>query len=148
MADIVVGADGSPGAVAAARWAVEEAALRGVAVRLVSAFQTPAAWLGMGEALGASMTSQISEDDLENYATAAIDDTLQQIDVPTSVTVIKDVRQGHPADVLIEAAMDAVLLVVGNRGHGDIGSVLLGSVGLHCVHHATCPVVVVPHERK
>ena len=59
MADIVVGADGSPSAVSAARWAIEEAVVRGATLRLVSAFQTPAAWLGMGEALGASMTTQM-----------------------------------------------------------------------------------------
>ena len=147
MADIVVGADGSPSAVSAARWAIEEAVVRGATLRLVSAFQTPAAWLGMGEALGASMTTQISDEDLEAYAVAAIDDTLAALDVPTSVTIIKDVRPGHPADVLTDASQGALMLVVGNRGHGDIGSVLLGSVGLHCVHHAACPVVVVPYER-
>ena len=48
------------------------------------------------------------------------------------------------AAVLVEEAADADLLVVGHRGHGALGSTLLGSVGLRCVLHAPCPVTVVP----
>jgi nucleotide-binding universal stress UspA family protein len=41
-------------------------------------------------------------------------------------------------------ARDADLLVVGHRGRGAVASALLGSVGLRCVLHSTCPVTVVP----
>jgi nucleotide-binding universal stress UspA family protein len=53
------------------------------------------------------------------------------------------VVQGNPAQVLVEEAVDADLLVVGHRGLGALASALIGSVGLHCVLHATCPVIVV-----
>ena len=41
------------------------------------------------------------------------------------------------------------MLVVGRRGMGAVLSTLLGSVSLYCVHHASCPVVVIndPAER-
>jgi nucleotide-binding universal stress UspA family protein len=55
----------------------------------------------------------------------------------------ESVIAGHPAQVLIDAAREAQLLVVGSRGHGGVAGALLGSVGQHCVQHATCPVVVV-----
>jgi nucleotide-binding universal stress UspA family protein len=51
--------------------------------------------------------------------------------------------QGHPAQVLLDASARAELLVIGSRGHGGFVEALLGSVGQHCVHHATCPVVVI-----
>lgn len=50
---------------------------------------------------------------------------------------------GHPAEVLVDESKAADLLVVGSRGHGAITGVLIGSVSIHCVTHAHCPVVVV-----
>ena len=44
----------------------------------------------------------------------------------------------------MDAARNAELLIVGHRGRGSVRSVLLGSVGLHCVLHAECPVTIVP----
>lgn len=52
---------------------------------------------------------------------------------------------GPAAEVLVHRAAGADLLVVGSRGRGRVRSVVLGSVALHCVTHAPCPVVVV-HE--
>ena len=50
---------------------------------------------------------------------------------------------GPPGPVLVEASEGADLLVLGHRDRGALSSALLGSVGLHCVLHATCPVTVV-----
>ena len=63
--------------------------------------------------------------------------------VPTEVVTLP----GPAAKALIEQAADADLLVVGHRGRGGFKSAVLGSVGLHCVLHATCPVTVVRPER-
>ena len=56
------------------------------------------------------------------------------------------VVKGHPAPVLLDAAVGADLLVIGSRGHGGFTDALLGSVGLHCVHHAHCPVLIMRGE--
>jgi len=50
--------------------------------------------------------------------------------------------RGVPAQVLVEEATDAELLVVGSRGLGGLRELLLGSVSHQCVQHAPCPVVV------
>jgi nucleotide-binding universal stress UspA family protein len=81
--------------------------------------------------------------DPEGWARAGLDTALTAAsaqDVPMEGQVV----QGHPAKVLIEAAANADLLVVGSRGHGGFVGALLGSVSHRCVAHATCPVVVVP----
>ena len=50
---------------------------------------------------------------------------------------------GHPSQALVQASKEASLLVVGSRGHGAFTGMLLGSVSMHCVTGAFCPVTVV-----
>jgi len=65
---------------------------------------------------------------------------------PPGVTVVRDFRQGRARAELGEAAHRCDLLVVGARGHGTIGSAILGSVSSWLLHHADAPIVVVPSD--
>ena len=54
------------------------------------------------------------------------------------------VRGGEPAEQVIRAAdeLEADLIVIGGRGKGTVGAILLGSVAYRVLHHAPCPVLV------
>ncbi|MEV4560428.1 universal stress protein [Kitasatospora sp. NPDC049285] len=51
---------------------------------------------------------------------------------------------GNVIDVLLQAATGRHTLVLGTRGNGGFTRLLLGSVSTAAVHHASCPVLVVP----
>ncbi|MFE0464772.1 universal stress protein [Kitasatospora sp. NPDC058965] len=54
------------------------------------------------------------------------------------------VVQGQAIEVLLAGAVGQHTLVVGARGNGGFSRLLLGSVSTAAVHHAACPVLVVP----
>ncbi|MGW2613498.1 universal stress protein [Streptomyces sp. NPDC001500] len=60
------------------------------------------------------------------------------------VTVTDDIRLESPARVVVAAAERAGLLIVGRRGH-HAPAPRLGAVAQAAVHHARCPVAVIPH---
>ncbi|MDX6760127.1 universal stress protein, partial [Streptomyces sp. F8] len=54
------------------------------------------------------------------------------------------VQEGRPASVLVEASRTAELLVAGSRGRSGLKRLMLGSVSGEVLHHAHCPVAVIP----
>ena len=136
-ARIVVGVDGSDGASAALRWAVEEAALRHAALDAVSAWHIP--YAAGSPAIGLV----IDPDEERTYAHEQLEEVIGAIGAHPGVEINRVVVEGGAARALIEAAAGADLLVVGSRGRGGFKGLLLGSVSQQCIHHASCPVVVV-----
>ena len=143
MSKIVVGVDESPQAVGALAWALGQAAPDDE-VLIIHAWQMPTY-----EAMD-PMVYDPSE--IETGAKQVVDLTLEEAtdrfraahpDRPVP-QLSASVGRGHPGRVLIEASTDADLLVVGSRGHGGFVGLLLGSVSTYAVHHARCPIVVVP----
>jgi len=61
---------------------------------------------------------------------------------PASVTV--RAVSGLPAEELVKASSDSDLVVVGSRGGGGFARLRIGSVSSQVMHHAACPVVVIP----
>jgi len=67
-------------------------------------------------------------------------------EVPDNIVV--RLTQGHPRPTLIKESKSADMLVLGRRGQGGFGGLLLGSVSSACVAHAHCPVLVVHAPEK
>ena len=141
---IVVGVDGSRCGEAALRFAAEEASLRGATLEIVSAYHVPAAVYAGGFLPPVDVVSGFREASEEIAQRCAAEVELEHPDVEVEFRAC----EGQPAQVLVEEAEDAGLLVVGSRGLGGFKSLLLGSVSHQVAQHAPCPVVIVhePHE--
>jgi nucleotide-binding universal stress UspA family protein len=143
MTRVVVGVDGSGCSATALSWALGQALLSGATLDAVACWQRPA----MAGAAGFASYVDHSDDDLTGATTEVLDKAIAAAvgDVPGAGTVAVRalVVEAYPARGLLQAAEGADLLVVGSRGHSELTGMLLGSVGLHCVTHAPCPVVVV-----
>jgi nucleotide-binding universal stress UspA family protein len=136
---IVAGVDGSPSSKAALRWAVRQAELTGASVEAVIAWHMPVVVGGTFAPLGVLEGTDFG-DIAAKSLTEAISET---VDAASPVEISSTVTEGNAAQVLLEAANGADLLVVGSRGHGGFTGALLGSVSQHCAHHAPCPLVIV-----
>jgi nucleotide-binding universal stress UspA family protein len=140
---IVVGIDGSPSSRAALRWAVRQAGLINGTVDAVMAWEIPM----VAQSYGWAPVYVEETGDFEAAAKERMESVLgAELDPADSQRVSSRVINGHPAQVLLDAACDADLLVIGRRGHGSFAEALLGSVSQHCVHHAHCPVLIVRDE--
>jgi nucleotide-binding universal stress UspA family protein len=141
---LVVAVDGSAGSKAALRFALEDAARRGVPVVAVIAYRLPELrgdYTGLGapeeQRLRDRLRSQCAE-----KVRAVVDEVARELPGAPPDVQVRAVL-GSPADVLVRESHGADLLVVGSRGHGGFHSMLLGSTSIQCATHATCPVTVV-----
>ena len=144
MSVIVVGVDGSEESEGALRWAIEEAHLRRATLRAVHVWTYPVIFAG--EFVPPDL---VDANALRDAAQKALDDTVAEVAGETPDAYIERVvKHGSAAHVLVEAAREADLLVVGSRGHGGFAGSLLGSVSQQCAHHAPCAVVIIRKRRE
>ncbi len=136
---VVVGADGSPSADQAIGVAFSEAALRGSGVLAVRAFTFDDPPRGSRIPIRLESRDQHRDAELK----LLVEDVAPWKNKYPDVAVECVALEGHAAEVLIGLTPTAQLVVVGSRGHGGFTGLLLGSVGLHLLHHADCPVLVV-----
>ena len=136
---VVVGVAGSAESRAALAHALDEAARRRCWLRVVTAFE-PALFPDVAEAeLEGEVVRRTREIVNEVLAGHAVGTG----SVPVSIVAVP----GPPGVALVRESDGAALLVVGHRRRGALAGTVLGSVGLYCVRHASCPVTVVPAVR-
>ncbi|MEU8936193.1 universal stress protein [Streptomyces sp. NPDC048409] len=141
--EVVVGQQGGPqDSAAALEFAFETAAARGATVRVVRAWTLPPVF-----AYSPGSLKLLDESGgLEPYEKKALSEAVRPLrerfpDVP----VAEHVEMGSAGQVLLSVAGRAQLMVVGRRAHRTAVGARIGSVAHGVLHHAGCPVAVVPH---
>jgi nucleotide-binding universal stress UspA family protein len=140
-----VGLDGSAQAQRALEWAIKEAGIRSAPLTVLAVHEVAGNhWTGNPEVYPAD------QPETDKMRQAAQDTVQKAVDAaggqgPSSVTV--RAVSGIAAQELISASKDSDLVVVGQRGGGGFAMLMMGSVSSQVVHHAACPVVVIPSGR-
>jgi len=145
---ILVGVDGSEQSRQALRWAMHEAVLTHVPLTVMTVHPDPArpatsVYWGLRTHPEGSLDREHARQKIQEFVDKAAIETGETV---PEVTV--NVLTGNPAEELVRASRDADLLVVGSRGGGGFGRLLMGSVSHQVLHHAACPVAVVPWTRE
>ena len=146
MTTIVVGVDSSGDAQRALRFAVDEAKLRAAPLRVICAWELPAN-------LGEFPPPEESLHEPRQHAEEIVAEAAETVErLAPSVQCKCLALEGELGDVLLKHSSDASLVVVARHGHGlgdrllgSVADAVLGSVSLHVIRDARCPVVVVPH---
>jgi nucleotide-binding universal stress UspA family protein len=128
VTSVVVGIDGSPAAVHAAQWAVEEAVSRDSPLRLIYILERHS------EAV--RLETEYAEIALLT-ASSAIEAIGQPVKIETAII------RGHPNAVLARQSRDADMLVVGAFGAGYRSRKVIGSTAGAMVRLARCPLAVI-----
>ncbi|MET9893157.1 universal stress protein [Streptomyces sp. NPDC006465] len=142
--EIVVGQQGGPeDGAAGLRFAFETAAARGATVRAVRAWSLPPVFAYSP----ASLKLLDEAGGLEPYEKKALAEALQPWrERFPGVPVVEHVEMGSAGQVLLSLSGQAQLMVVGRRAERSAVGVRIGSVAHAVIHHAPCPVAVVPHS--
>lgn len=140
---VVVGVDGSDVSSSAIAFAYEQAASRGVGLTVVHAW-----WLDHVEDVAASAIWTVDWQTFAQEEQALVAESLAgwQEKYP-DVAVRRHSVRGLPVEALIRQSQNACLVVLGTRGRGGFGGLLLGSVSQGVMHRAQCPVAIVHGHR-
>jgi nucleotide-binding universal stress UspA family protein len=148
---IVVGIDGSEESLRAARFLAALPLRSELSISLVGAVAPlhvpPAAPAALRREVEASIRM------MEDEGRAIVDKALGQaasLFEARGIAVARTTPRGNPAEVLVDASepAEASLIVVGARGLGGFGRLLLGSVSENVLRAARCPVLVVKRARR
>jgi nucleotide-binding universal stress UspA family protein len=138
---VVVAVDGSDDALRATEWAALEALRRSATLRVASVPAVPSrvhAYQGAASTVASTLR--------DAAAGAALQAARQAAEVARGLAIDTRVLAGPPAIAVAESGSGAVMLVVGARGAGGFGEMVLGSVSRHVAATAECPVVVVHRQ--
>src|SRR5918997_2020353 len=136
---ILLATDGSEDAELAARAAADLTKDTGAELRVSHA------WRPLPHYAYPSLAPEEYHPPYEEGARRLLDEQVERIERAGATVTESHLVMGRPAEAIIDLGeeIEAGLIVVGSRGHGPVGRLVMGSVSEGVVHHARCPVLVV-----
>lgn len=142
--EVVVGQQGTPEDSAdVLRFAFETAAARGASLRAVRAWTLPPLYAYSPGSLKLLDEAGGLEPYEKKALAAALEPWRERF---PEVRVTQHVEMGSAGQVLLSVTQRAQLVVVGRRARRTAVGARIGSVAHGVLHHAHCPVAVVPHK--
>jgi nucleotide-binding universal stress UspA family protein len=143
MGRIVVGVEDIDGSSALVEFAVDEAARLSAGVIVVHCQPPPLTVPAMPGPVMPYDDTELVESEEHRFVEAVA----RWADKRPEVPVTAHFSRQPPAWMLAEVSTGARLVVVGDRGRGGFAGLVLGSVSRQLLHHAACPVAVIPTNR-
>src|SRR5918997_1526532 len=136
---ILLATDGSEDAELAARVAAD------LTKRTAAELHLSHAWRPLPYYAYPSLAPEEYHPPYEEGAKRLLDEQVARIERAGATVTESHLMTGRPAEAIVDLGeeIDAGLIVVGSRGHGPVGRLVMGSVSEGVVHHAPCPVLVV-----
>ena len=140
---ILVAVDNSPAAERALDEAIDLARAEGARLTLINVATPPKVLFP-----STYVVPLTSEEEQEQEAQKVLD--AAEARVPDGVPVSTVVRTGPAVEAILERAEQGQhdLIVMGSRGLGAAGALLLGSVSRGVLAHSPVPVLIARHEEK
>ncbi|MGA5448199.1 universal stress protein [Streptomyces umbrinus] len=124
-------------------FAFRAAAARGATLRAVHAWDLPPLYGRGPEAGQAAVKPGGLAEQQEKALSKALQPWRERF---PQVTVVETVDLAFASGVVLQAAADAALVVVGRRVHRPALGMRIGPVAHAVLHHVAAPVVIVPHD--
>jgi nucleotide-binding universal stress UspA family protein len=135
---VVVGVDGSAASDAAVHWAADEAAMRGLPIKLINVVAPTLL------SSAAAPNHTIRQDQLDQ-ARQILDQARRVVDEAPGEKprdILTELRYASVVPTLVDASSDAQMIVIGRNGLSGWAPDVPGSVTSGLLHHAHCPVAV------
>lgn len=141
--NVLVAVDGSAHAAQALAEAVDIVEAGKGTLTVMTTVPDQSAFVIQGAAYGGVDLEALARDTEADYS-RIVDDAVETL--PERVSVTKVIRQGHPAEQILDQVKSGGhdLVVMGSRGRGEVRSLLLGSVS-HAVLNASPAAVLIVH---
>jgi nucleotide-binding universal stress UspA family protein len=141
MKPVLVATDGSPTAEKATETAIELAKVLDTDLVVVTAWDIPYPIVGFAPAV---VNAELAKPTEEEARKTAFDAAARAEEAGVEARAV--VLRGLPVEGICAAAEKFAprFLVIGSHGWGAVKRALFGSVSTGVLHHAKCPVLVVP----